>query len=236
VKALARRIETRREAAQGSREGEPLAAPARRRAWGRPQGVRRPAQHARSANREQLVDVPSERRRPDGPWLALFAITDHQTEGRISMHHVSYGLFDDDDHARAAIDAIEASGTHRQHIGVTLHRGRVDEGLLGAEGTGASAGAREGAVIAGIMGAITGAVVMGPIGLVSGGVMGALYGTVGGALAGSGFPDRNLEQLSKHLAEGKVLVVVEAPSLESRDKADAAMQARGARVEHKPFF
>ncbi len=152
------------------------------------------------------------------------------------MEHVSYGLFDDEGDARAAIDAVEASGTPRQRLGVTLHRGRLDEGLLGAAGTDAAEGAREGAAIAGIMGAITGAAVMGPFGLVSGGALGALYGAVGGALAGSGSPDRNLEQLSKQLAEGKVLVVVEATGLESRDKADAAMRACGGRVEHKPFF
>jgi hypothetical protein len=152
------------------------------------------------------------------------------------MEHVSYGLFDDEDHARAAIDAVEASGTPRKRLGVTLHRGRLDEGLLGVAETDAAEGAREGAAIGGIMGAIAGTVVMGPIGLVSGGMLGALYGTVGGAIAGSGGPDRNLEQLSKHLAEGKVLVVVEATSLEARDKADAAMRACGGRVEHKPFF
>jgi hypothetical protein len=152
------------------------------------------------------------------------------------MEHVSYGLFDDDDAARAAISAIEASGTPRHRVGVTLHRGRLDEGLLGVVATDAAEGAREGAAIAGILGAITGAVVMGPIGLVSGGVLGALYGTVGGAIAGSSAPDRNLEQLSKQLAQGKVLVVVDATSLESRDRADAAMRAAGGRVEHKPFF
>jgi hypothetical protein len=74
------------------------------------------------------------------------------------------------------------------------------------------------------------------MGLVSGGVLGLLYGGLAGALGGSGSPDRTLEQLSKHLAEGKVLVVVDAPSLESRDKADAVMHANGGRVEHKPFF
>jgi hypothetical protein len=152
------------------------------------------------------------------------------------MEHVLYGLFDDNESARAAIDAIEASGTPRHHVGVTIHRGRLDEGLLGAGQTDASAGSREGAAIAGILGAITGALVMGPVGLVSGGVLGALYGTVGGALAGAGSPDRNLERLSEHLAAGKVLLVVEAPGLEARDKADAAMRASGGRVEHKPFF
>jgi len=152
------------------------------------------------------------------------------------MAHVSYALFDDEDHARAAIDAIEASGTPRKHIGVTIHRDRLDDGLLGVEETDAAEALREGAAGAGIMGAIVGAVVMGPIGLLSGGALGALYGGVGGALAGSSGPDRTLERLSKQLADGKILVIVEAPSLESRDKADAAVRASGGRVEHKPFF
>ncbi len=152
------------------------------------------------------------------------------------MEHVTYGLFDDEDHARDAVDAIEASGTPRRRLGVTVHRGRLDEGVLGAAGNDAKEGGREGAAIGGILGAIEGALVMGPMGLVSGGVLGALYGGVAGGIAGSGSPDRTLERLSKHLAEGKVLVVVDAPSLESRDKADAAMHANGGRVEHKPFF
>jgi hypothetical protein len=70
----------------------------------------------------------------------------------------------------------------------------------------------------------------------SGGALGALYGGIGGALAGSSGPDRTLERLSKQLAEGKVLVVVEAPSLEARVTADAAMRTNGGHVEHKPFF
>jgi hypothetical protein len=152
------------------------------------------------------------------------------------MEHVSYGLSDNDADARAAVDAIDASGISRQHIGATIHPGRLDQGLLGVGETDASEGRRAGALIAGILGAVAGAVVMGPAGLVSGGAMGALYGGLTGALVGSGAPDRNLDGLSKHLAEGKVLVVVEAPNLISREKADAAMLARGARVEHKPFF
>jgi uncharacterized membrane protein len=119
---------------------------------------------------------------------------------------------------------------------MTLHRGRLDEGVLGVAGNAAHEGTREGAAIGGVLGALEGALVMGPLGLVSGGVLGAVYGGIAGALAGSGSPDRTLEALSKHLAEGKVLVVVDAPSLESRDKADAAMHANGGRVEHKPFF
>jgi hypothetical protein len=152
------------------------------------------------------------------------------------MQHVTYGLFDDEAHARDAVDAIEASGTPRKHLGVTLHQGHLDEGAVGGAGTAAREGSRAGAAIGGILGALEGALVMGPMGLVSGGVLGAVYGGIAGALGGAAAPDRTLEALSKHLAEGKILVVVEAPSLESRDKADAAMRANGGRVEHKPFF
>lgn len=152
------------------------------------------------------------------------------------MEHISYALFDDEANARAAIDAIEASGTAREHMGVTMHKSRLDEGRIGIAESDAAEGRREGAVIGGIMGAVAGAIVMGPIGLVSGGVLGGLYGSVGGAIAGAGGPDRMLERLSQELAKGKVLVIVEAPSLDSRDKADAAMRASGGRVEHKPFF
>ncbi|HXX67138.1 MAG TPA: hypothetical protein VEK07_08150 [Polyangiaceae bacterium] len=152
------------------------------------------------------------------------------------MEHVSYGLFDDIDQARAAIGEIESSGTPRRHCGVVLHKDYLDEGRLGISESDARESSREGAAIGGILGAGAGAAVMGPLGLVSGGALGALYGLIGGALAGSGGPDRRLEELSKQLAEGKVLLVVEAPNLECRDKADAAMRARGGRVEHKPFF
>lgn len=152
------------------------------------------------------------------------------------MQYVSYGLFDDVDDARAAIDEIESSGTPRRHCGVVLHRDHLDDGALGIAETDAPEALREGAAIGGILGAGVGAAVMGPAGLISGGALGALYGLLGGALAGSSGPDRRLESLSKELADGKVLVVVEAPNLECRDKAEAAMRARGSHVEHKPFF
>jgi hypothetical protein len=55
-------------------------------------------------------------------------------------------------------------------------------------------------------------------------------------IAGSAGPDRTLERLSKELAGGKALLIVEAPSLMARDKADAAMRSCGGHVEHKPFL
>jgi hypothetical protein len=79
----------------------------------------------------------------------------------------------------------------------------------------------------------------GPAGLVYVGaaaMLGALYGGIGGAIAGAGAPDRRLERLSGQLAGGKVLLVMEAPNLECRDKADHAARANGGQVEHKPFF
>jgi len=151
------------------------------------------------------------------------------------MLHVSYGLFDDSDAARSAMVAIEASNTPRARLAVTLHRDRVDQGLLGEPETGAAEGRRVGAAVGGITGAITGAAVMGPAGLVSGGALGALYGSVAGGLGGASAPDPTLDRFSRLLAQGKVLLVVEAPSLEARDAADAEMRAHGGQVEHKPF-
>jgi hypothetical protein len=152
------------------------------------------------------------------------------------MDHVSYGLFDDDLHAKAALDAVEAAGTPRDRLGVTIHRNRLDTTALPVKGTDAAEGAREGAAIAAILGAIAGAVVMGPIGLVSGGALGALYGGVAGSIAGLGSPDRTLDALAAHLAEGKVLVIVESHSVEAQEKADDTMKSLGGRVEHKPYF
>jgi hypothetical protein len=152
------------------------------------------------------------------------------------MNHVSYGLFEDAAHARLAIAAIEASGTPRRHCGVVLEQGRLDEGLLGLRETAASEAAREGAVIAGAFGAALGGIAAGPAGFAAVGALGALYGALGGALAGAGSPDRRLDQLAGRLAEGKVLVVVEAPSFACRDAADDAMRSNGGEVQHKPFF
>ncbi len=152
------------------------------------------------------------------------------------MNHVSYGIFSDADHARAAIDGIEASGTPRRRCGVVLHKDRLDEGSTSVSETDAAAGARDGAALGAILGAAAGAIAGALLGLLSGGALGAFYGVFGGALAGAATPDRSLEKLSKELATGKVLVVVEAPSLACRERADAVMRAQGGHVEHKPFF
>jgi hypothetical protein len=143
------------------------------------------------------------------------------------MEHISYGLFDDDEHAKAAIEAIQANVTPRCHLGVTVHRDRVDEGRLRMGETGAAEGLREGALVGGALGAITGAVVMGPFGLVSGALSVLSMALSRGAIAGSSGPDRTLDQLSKELAPGKVLVIVEAPSLACREGADATLRANG---------
>jgi len=152
------------------------------------------------------------------------------------MNHVTYGLFDDTDHARRALEAIEASGTPRRHCGVVLQQGRLDEGLLGLGETAAAEAAREGAAIAGIFGAVLGGIAGGPAGVAALGAVGALYGALGGAIAGAGSPERHLDKLARRLAEGKVLLVVEAPSIACRDSADDVMAANGGEVQHKPFF
>jgi len=152
------------------------------------------------------------------------------------MTHVSYGLFDDAAGARAAIDALESIGTPRAHCGVVVHENHLARMSLGVRETRAASGSREVGVLNGILGAAIGSAIVGPVGLVAGGALGALLGAIGGAVAGAELPDRSLEKLSRQLADGKVLVIVEAPTLASRDAADDAMRARGALVEHRPFF
>ena len=152
------------------------------------------------------------------------------------MKHVSYGLFEDTSRAQAALDRIESSHTPGERCGVVLHEGHLDEGRLSMAETDAAEGFREGAAIGAVFGATAGAMVAGPLGLVPGAALGAGYGSVAGVIAGSAGPDRTLERLSKELAAGKVLLVVEAPSLMGRDKADAVMRSYGGHVEHRPLL
>jgi hypothetical protein len=152
------------------------------------------------------------------------------------MQHVIYSLFEDIDHATAAIDGIESSGPPRCRCDVVIHKDRLDDSGLNMAERASSEGLREGAALGAILGASVGAAVSGPMGLVSGGALGALYGGVAGAIAGSSGPDRSLVKLSKELAPGKVLVVVEAPGLACRDKAGRVMRHYGGRVALKPYF
>ena len=85
-------------------------------------------------------------------------------------------------------------------------------------------------------GRLAGTLVAGPIGIVSGGALGGLYGGLAGSLVGVGQPDQALERLAHQLATGKVLVIVEAAGLDTRDAADDVMRANGGHVEHKPVF
>src|SRR5260370_37101566 len=98
------------------------------------------------------------------------------------MDRSAYGLSDDDEHAKAALEGIQANVTPRCHLGVTVHRDRLDEGRLRMGETGAAEGLREGAVVGGALGAITGAGGIGPFGLVTGGVLRGLNGRVPGSL------------------------------------------------------
>jgi hypothetical protein len=150
------------------------------------------------------------------------------------MTHLSYALFDDEWHARAALDAIEAGDRARHRCAATLHKDRLDEGILGAGWTSASRGMLLGAAMGGAFGAISGGLMFGHIPAAGGGALvGAIYGAIAGALQGSGAPSRKLESLSKQVAGGKVLLTVHTADLASRDAADATMRASGAKVEHR---
>jgi uncharacterized membrane protein len=151
------------------------------------------------------------------------------------MLHVSYGLFEDSQHAQAAVERIEASGVGRR-CHVDLQKGAFDEGQGGLAETGSAQTFRAGAAAGVVLGAAAGAIVVGPIGMLSGAAVGGMYGAFAGVLVGAGGPERALSRLSKHLTEGKVLVIVEAPSFECRDLADALMLESGAQVEHRSLL
>jgi hypothetical protein len=149
------------------------------------------------------------------------------------MTHLSYALFDDEGHARAALDAIEAGDRPRHRCAATLHKDRINEGCLGAGWTSASRGMFLGAAMAGAFGAISGGLMFGHLPAAGGGALvGAIYGAIAGTLQGAGAPSRKLEILSKQVARGKVLLSVQTADLVSRNVVDATLRASGARVEH----
>jgi hypothetical protein len=155
------------------------------------------------------------------------------------MDYVTYALFDDDKQARTAAETIKTGGDSRHRCGVVVQRDRLEMAQLSFLESGSGEGLRAGAVIGGLLGVIAGLFAMGPFGFVAigGGLaLGVFFGGIAGALGGSAAPDRRLNELSKALAAGKTLLVVEAPDLASRDQADAVLRANWGSVQHKPFF
>ena len=148
------------------------------------------------------------------------------------MEHVSYALFDDADHARAAVAEMKKSGIH---CAVVLHEDHLDDGLLTLADTGAKIGAREGGALGAAGGAAMGLIAAGPIGLLSGGALGAAFGLAFGAVAGASGPEPNLERLGAQLGSGKVLLVVECPTTASRERVDGLLRGNGGHVEHQAF-
>jgi hypothetical protein len=151
------------------------------------------------------------------------------------MRHVSYGLFDDAEHARAAVHAIEA-GECGERCRAVLEKDSLAGERLDVAESNAGAGFRFGLAMGIGFGALAGAIFMGPVGLISGAALGAVLGGIAGVLGGSAAPDRMLSRLSKQLPGGKVLVIAESPSFTSQDKVDDVMAHNGAEVEHKRFF
>ncbi len=151
------------------------------------------------------------------------------------MAYLSYALFDDEDQARAALEAIEERDRARHRCMVTLHKARIDEQGLGPGWTSAYRGMLIGAAMAGVFGALSGGILIGHLPAAGGGaVVGAVYGAIAGLIQGAGAPSKALERLSKLVASGKVLLTVLTPDATSRDTADATLRAIGAHVNHRP--
>ena len=128
-----------------------------------------------------------------------------------------------------------ASGVARDQCSIVVNQKDFDASKAEHAETGALSGFANGAALGGVLGAVAGGLLLGiaaaPLAVAG---ASAIFGGFAGALGGTGHPEPLLERLAQQVAEGKVLLIAEAPDLESQARAHAAMQAHGGTVEDSP--
>jgi hypothetical protein len=166
---------------------------------------------------------------------------------------VNVGIFDNRQHADAAVDELQTAGFDPQEISIVVKEGdkmtaNTPSGDPVAQGT--VSGATTGGIIGGIaglligIGAITipgiGAVLIGgplaaAFGLagaaattVSGAITGILAGGIVGALVGLGVPEETARTYENRLREGSVLLAVSAQAARTQTQSRAIMEKHGA--------
>jgi hypothetical protein len=158
------------------------------------------------------------------------------------MDRLVCALFEDKPHASAAMDALVNGGVGDDVVTVSMHEGSVTHEDLGVaaglSGRRMVQGAVIGAAVGGLVGAVVGFVIA-PAGalltalLVSvfaGGALGVLYSTLAGAITGRDSEQPVLENLSKALEAGKVLVTLEVHgSAAVREAASDILRQFGGR-------
>ena len=166
----------------------------------------------------------------------------------IEQPAVAIGVFDTQEQARAAIEALRAAGYLENQIGY-LARARVEADTSPEAGENANAalttGAATGGLIGGIVGAAAALVIPGIGPALAGGILAAtLGGAAIGATAGSlvtlltglGVPENEAHRYQREMEAGRTIVTVKTAS--DYDRAIQILRANGARdttVEHDVY-
>ncbi len=157
------------------------------------------------------------------------------------------GMFETRAAAEDAIHRLQTAGFHRDKIGVAMRDTReagdlaTDTGAHDLSAEGATAGGLSGAVVGGLVGlALVGSTVLlpgigtvligGPLvaGLTGAGV-GAVSGGLVGGLVGAGIPEDDATEYQSRLAQGHILVSVQAADNEVA-RARQILVEEGART------
>lgn len=136
------------------------------------------------------------------------------------MSQMIYGVFDTRAQADLAIEAVEMSTGH-EGVNALVHEGHLRDEDVQMGGTDALRGAILGAVVVGAIAALIGGVLLIPGADLSIGwtewvfmaAAGTTMGITAGAVAGASEPRKEVVALARRLAEGKVLVTMEADEI-----------------------
>ncbi len=153
------------------------------------------------------------------------------------VQHV-YAIFEDATQAAKAYEAVQERGCANEHCSAILHERHVDESLLPRGERAGSEGAKQGALVAGSIGAALGGlgalggglVGLGPLAAVAlgGGAM-AMYGGLLGGIAGSDEPEKHMRALAAEVEAGRVLVAVETDDAELEVMCEEVFNEHGGR-------
>lgn len=153
----------------------------------------------------------------------------------MAIQHV-YALFDDMDHAVAALDEVQAAGCETDSCSAILHEGKIDTDRLSSGERAHNEGAAGGAVVVGAVGAVVvglaalggGLIGLGPLAAAAaaGGVT-AAYGMLAGGLSGGDDPESLLRSLEEQVEKGKILIALETEDPEFRALAEKVFEKHG---------
>jgi outer membrane lipoprotein SlyB len=166
----------------------------------------------------------------------------------MSMRHVLFALFDNEQAAEASLRDIKAQPYLADACTVLMHRDEFKHGGSPHDAPLSETSAREGlatgALLGTALGGIMGGLVLGPLGFIAAGPLaatlfgalgGGALGALGGGLTGAAEPDPVLEEVRRDLEQGKVLLTVEPTDMEQVNEIERLCIAHGGRIARKPM-